>query len=174
MSVGVPEAVEATEASGGQGLVDRGEGRYPGVACRDFAGVAGEQLGELVVEEACVARPAAVVDQAGDGLNIELAQSLQTLVGPIPVLSVGVVRRDGLPKNGVSQRSYPQVGNQVEIFDALGVATCLKLVKIKVANPVDGAFDPSTKLRQAALPRSGQSAGFYLSVTHPCYFSVGK
>jgi hypothetical protein len=78
-----------------------------------------------------------------------------------------MVGRHGLPQDRIPQLPNAKLCNEIEIFDAIGVPARLELVKIKVANPVDGAFDPSPEFRQAFSPRSSQSAGFYFAVTHP-------
>ena len=54
----------------------------PRVAPATLAGVIGEQVGEGRVDQAGVARAGAVVDQAGDDLDAELAQTLEPPVVP--------------------------------------------------------------------------------------------
>jgi hypothetical protein len=95
--VRIPVAVETAEARCGERLVDRRPARHPRVALGRCARVFGELLGELGVDEARRARPAAVVDEPGDRPDLELAQPREPLVGPRPVSRSEPIGRHPLP-----------------------------------------------------------------------------
>ena len=133
--VRVPEAVEAREARGGQRLVHRSPVLHPRVALRDATRVGRELLWEPLVEQRRLWRTAPVVDEPDDRTDVQLAEPLQPLVAPAPVMR-------SLPEDRVADRGDAQPGEPVEIVESRGVAAGVELVEVRVADAVDGRLDP--------------------------------
>src|SRR3954471_20236827 len=102
----IPMPIKPAEARGSQRLVHRRVVLEPGIALRYGARKLRELCGEARRHEARMARAAAMVDEAGDGAEAELAQNPQPLVGPAPVGARRAVGCDPLPENGIAQLAH--------------------------------------------------------------------
>ncbi len=160
--VRVPHAVQAAEARGRQRLVDRGVGRDPGGAPRHLPGVRGQLLGKFGVQQAGVARAAAVVQQRDDRLPPPGAEAGELPVGPAPVGGVRAAGRDLRPQCRVTDAARPQAGQQVEVAGTFQMPAPFELVEVGVADAVEGTFDPQPQLQRGAVPgrrRQGRFGG---------------
>jgi hypothetical protein len=141
-------AVEAAETRRRERLVDGREHVHPRIARRNPLGVSSEELREMGVDEAGVARAAAVVDEARDRRDAELAQAREALVRPAPIASVGIVRCNHLPHDRVAQRADPERRDGVEVRDPVEMARLFDLVAEFVADLNDRALKTAPKLKR--------------------------
>ena len=149
--VRIPDAVQAGEAGRGAGFVDRGVVLEPGVARRDRAGVFGQLFGKVRVDQAGVARTAAVVDQAGDRGDAGIAQRVEALVRPGPVGLFDAVRGGALPDHRIADRADAEGCEAFDVVRASCVAVAIELVEVGVLNAVDGAFEAAPEFERAEL-----------------------
>jgi len=89
--VRIPAAVQGAKTSGGKRFIHRRIRVEPRIALRDGARVFCKLFGKGGVEQVRVARTAAVVQQADDGMNVELTQACEARICPRPI----GVRQDG-------------------------------------------------------------------------------
>src|SRR3954470_23194995 len=152
--MGIPNAVQGAEAGGRERLVDRGVPLEPGIAARHRAGVAGEAGRKGVADQTCFPRSAAVVHEAGNRRDAELAQTVEALVAPGPVRSLERLGGSAFPEHWVAQRAHAERCDGFEVFDTPGVAVALELAEILVAHAVYGALDAAPQLHGQA-PAAG-------------------
>src|SRR5215218_5567792 len=153
----VPVAVERAEARGRQRFIDGGVALNPGITPGDAHGVAGEKLRKAWIEQIGIARPAAVVDEAGDRRDAEPSKTVEALVVPGPVRFVGPVRGDRLPQDGVAQRPKPKRRDPVEIVDPIAMAGLQALVAEIVGDPRDRAFQSAPHLKRWLLTHHNET-----------------
>src|SRR3954471_12794744 len=105
-----------------------------------------ELVRELRIQQARVARSAAVVQQTRDGRDAKLAQPREPLVRPAPVgRTVGIGHR-ALPQHRIAQRADAELGTAREIADARVMARALELAEIRIADAVVRRLDPAPQL----------------------------
>src|SRR4051794_11291960 len=95
-------SIKGAEARGSQRLVDGSIRLHPGKALRHRGGIIGETGREERVEEVGAARAAPVVHEPDDRFYSELAQAVQSFVGPFPIRGLNSGRSDALPKNRIT------------------------------------------------------------------------
>ena len=150
-AVRVPHAVQAGKARRGADLVDRGVVLEPWIARGDGAGIVGQALGKARIDQARVARAAAVVDQAGDRGDAGVAQRIEALVGPAPVGALEAVGRGALPQHRVADGANAERGEAVDIAGAVGMTVTVELAEIRILHTVDGAFEAAPKFQWVVL-----------------------
>ena len=85
-------SIQAAEARGRERLVDRRVLADPRITPRHLIGVLREQGWKRRIEQIRVLRAAAMMQQSYDGLDLQLAQALQALIGPCPEKLLWVTR----------------------------------------------------------------------------------
>jgi hypothetical protein len=78
---------------------------------------------------------------ADDGTDAELPETGEARVCPGPIGRFRAAGRGAFPQHGIAERPDAESGEEVEVFDALGVPVALKLVEIFVAHAIDRTFD---------------------------------
>ncbi len=139
-AVRVPEAVEAGEARGGQRFVDGRVVLDPRVTRGDGAGIF-RQLGrEGRIDQAGVARAAAVVHQADNRGDPCVAQGRQALVRPFPVGAGNAVRRSALPQDRVADRADTESSKLGYVVEPVSMTVAVHLAVIIVVDAIDCTF----------------------------------
>ena len=151
--VRVPEAVQRAETGGGQRFVDRGPVVDPRVPLRRCGCVIGEERHEVVGDQAGIARAAAVVDEAGDRAHAEVADLGEPRVAPGPVAVIRRVRGDAFPQQGVAQRLDAEVRKGGKIAGPVVMPRQPRLIPVRVADAIDGAFQPPPKFQSNSTHR---------------------
>ena len=140
-SVRIPDAGQAAEPRGRERLVDRRVVFNPGIACSHRAGEAGKLAGEGRIDQAGVARPAALVQQADDRRDAKFTQGRQAFVRPCPVRSGQAGASGALPQHGIAQRAHTKRSETLEVLHARRVAATIELAEVVVPHPVNCAFE---------------------------------
>ena len=183
---GVPQAIEAAEAGGGQWLVDRRVGVEPGIAFGDPGREGDELRHEVRGGELGMARTVAVVQESRDRPQPQLAHALEPLVRPAPVRSGGPVGLDPLPQHRIADRGDAERGELVKILDTLVVPVQPCLVDQLVADPGHGAFQTAPHLQRrparvgsswwrdaaGASPERGRRRGHNRAAPGPAHLSA--
>ncbi len=89
-----------------------------------------------------------MVQQARYGAQSELANVRQAFVAPTPIAISGPLGRDALPQHWVTKRLQAQVGEAIQVVDAVMVAGAKRLVEERVAETVHGAFVTAPHLKR--------------------------
>ena len=76
-----------------------------------------------------------MVNEPDDRIDPQLAQPAESFVRPAPIVRA-------FPEHGVAHASGTELGKEVEVAKAVVVAAMSQLVEVRVADSVDGAFDP--------------------------------
>ncbi len=143
----IPQAVQAGEAGRRQWLVDRRPAFHVWKALGDLAGIVGEQGGEVRIDQAGVARAAAVVQQPDDGLKPVRVQAGDRTGGPREVQ--GTRQCGGMfPKNGKSHALRAQRGETVDVVGPAREAGQRRLVTPTVVDPIDRALRADPQLQR--------------------------
>ncbi len=152
----IPQAVQAGEAGRRQRLVDRRPAFDVRKALGDLAGIAGELGREVRIDQAGVARAAAVVEQPDDGLEPVGLQACDRPGGPREVQRAGYCG-DTFPENGKSHALRAQRGETVDVVGPAREAGQRRLVTPTVVDPIDRAFRADPQL-QRLLHRGSPAA----------------
>ena len=136
-----PDAVQAGEARRGADLVDRGVELEPRVARGDRTGVLGQRWCKAGIDQARMARAAAVVDQSGDRGDAGRAQGGQALVRPAPVGAFDAVGGGAFPQDGVADGADAEPGEALDVAGAVAMAVAVQLAEIRILHAIDRAFE---------------------------------
>lgn len=142
----VPVAIETTETSGGLRLVDGGVAPDTGMAAGELEGEGCQLLGEVRVKQAGSGRAAAVMNEAGDGLDSGPLHVCERLVEDVE--RAGEVR--AFPMEPVAEFLYADVPDEVEIAAAVEMSAALELIEPVVLDTVDGTFHAAPELKAIA------------------------
>ena len=137
----IPVPVEAAEARRGQRLIDRRKHLDARITAGNHCRVLGQQLGKFGIEQICVMRAAAMMDEPSDRRDPQTGKPREPGVVPVPIGAVRVVRSHLLPKHRVSQNAKPQFGDGIQVFRSMTVAGLQKLVAEGVVHPGNCALD---------------------------------
>ncbi|CAO4137461.1 hypothetical protein OFEAOIEE_LOCUS5235 [Methylorubrum extorquens] len=151
-AVRIPMAVEAREARRRQRLVHRGKILDLRIVFGDPPGMAGEKVGIGRIEQARVARAAAVMGQPCDRPDAETVEMRQARIVPGPVAGVGIVGSDGLPQDREAQGADAEARHGVEILRAVPMPSFHHLIAKAVMDPDDAAFDTAPQFQHGLEP----------------------
>jgi hypothetical protein len=85
-----------------------------------------------------------MMEQMGHRLDAEHAEAFHALVLPAPIAAT--IALDSLPVGWITQGTEAKRGDAVEIIDSILVPTHQYLIVERVADSIDGAFDPAPEL----------------------------
>src|SRR5687767_10212382 len=148
MAVRIPMPVEAAEAGCRQRFVHRRKFDDPGIPASDRACEPRQLVGKTGIKKRGIRGSAAVIQEAGDGPHIQLAQPREPLVRPAPVEMVDALRSDAFPQHRVAQGANAERREGGEVVDPRIVSRPDELIKKLVADAVHRAFDAPPDLER--------------------------
>src|SRR5690606_4405116 len=119
-------------------FVDRRVILYPRIATRDCLGEMSQPGSELVAQQVCVLGPAAVMNQADDGVETKLTQSTQAYVRPREVV-LRAATPMLLPQDWKTHAAQTQRREVLEVFQTRAVTRAKQLLVINIPHAIDGA-----------------------------------
>ena len=100
-------------------------------------------------------RSAAVMHEASDGVDTELAHTVESVVEGLPIAGMG----EALPMYGVAEGVNTEIADEVEIGEAAAVAGAIELVEEGVAHAIDRGFDATPQLERMVGHVSSRDRG---------------
>ena len=144
--MGIPMPIKAGKARCRQRFIDRRPHVDPGVTRRDLAGKACQLFGEERIEQICVARAAAMMDEACNHADPQLTQAGHARIRPAPIARVWRIWGNHIPDNRVTQRLHAKPSQKVEVRQPVGMAGFNNLVAVNIPHTNHTAFNAGPKL----------------------------
>src|SRR3954454_4993676 len=115
----------------------------------------GEQRRQSGIEQVRVSRATTVMEQAADDPNSQIVKPTQPDIVPAPIADLRVIGSDGLPNDGVAQRTNSKRGDAIQIVQPILVTSIYHLIPEPLSDAGHGALHASPNIWMRVGPRTG-------------------